>query len=684
MAITEVQARTANITLPSIHLGSFASQYPSSMPPSDLQTQNRRSSRFADLTGPLGLDDTATPYPTPQRSRQGQDWRSTNGGPYPNITSNSYRSYSPASPRQSYNPNTPSRGPPANALYPAGVSPLPLQPPNSPAQMAGTPKELCLECMMRDEDMADVDVTSPGVWERESDAYYVELCRREEEEEREREMHPTSSSGVSSSMGEHRLPRARGAKMTEGNLAVWNTLNPPEPASKHQTLLSYLDTQNTLLRAESRARQQAMKESRLLDEKMRNAYAELRQSSYEVASPSNINHPPDEPGSGPGLKIRSPSLRGFVDDPRSSLKREATLLENGLIVERVDVRKEEARIRRDERRARKASRDSLALFDSRGDAMSLYSLQAVEAASLRAPAPYESTTSVPMPTNRSVRSMYTMPSTPWGTPTPVARPFSMAGAGASATSLNTTASPRRRFFGGMRKLSGYFGSEASLAQSGSMMDMHLGLDQEKQLARSPGPERESMRSPPINESEPWPQLDSERTSPRSLDDGPAVDTPKKKKKRGLSRLWKIFTAPGKNQASVYTSNSPRNPEDDLPLAPPPPLSYLVDRGSMQSERPALSSTGRHVSMPSLSLPSQKGHHPRSNSIRSAIGISLSSPSDGSSTLPSPTEARFPGAPREQHVHGLELNADDAGAYEDEMEGIGKRRVNGLDVRILFA
>lgn len=77
---------------------------------------------------------------------------------------------------------------------------------------------------MRDEDMADVDVTGPGVWDRESDIYYHELCRQEEEEAEQRDpdqnVHPNSSSGLSSSAGCSR-PRARGSKLTEGNLKIW-------------------------------------------------------------------------------------------------------------------------------------------------------------------------------------------------------------------------------------------------------------------------------------------------------------------------------------------------------------------------------------------------------------------------------------------------------------------------------
>ncbi|KAJ2988955.1 hypothetical protein NUW54_g8944 [Trametes sanguinea] len=57
-----------------------------------------------------------------------------------------------------------------------------------------------------------VDVTSPGVWDRESDILYEELCRREAEEE---------ASGQASSSDNHSRPRAKGGKLTEENLKFW-------------------------------------------------------------------------------------------------------------------------------------------------------------------------------------------------------------------------------------------------------------------------------------------------------------------------------------------------------------------------------------------------------------------------------------------------------------------------------
>ena len=67
--------------------------------------------------------------------------------------------------------------------------------------------------MMRDRDMADVDVTSPGVWERESDVWYEELVRRELKEAR-RGIVPTVNSNK---------PKSKGDPLTEANLGIWLT-----------------------------------------------------------------------------------------------------------------------------------------------------------------------------------------------------------------------------------------------------------------------------------------------------------------------------------------------------------------------------------------------------------------------------------------------------------------------------
>lgn len=77
---------------------------------------------------------------------------------------------------------------------------------------------------MRDRDMADVDVSTPGVWERESDVWYEELVRREAEEAR-RGIVPSENSG---------RPRAKGGMLTESNIAVWLTMVRTSPHFSYQ------------------------------------------------------------------------------------------------------------------------------------------------------------------------------------------------------------------------------------------------------------------------------------------------------------------------------------------------------------------------------------------------------------------------------------------------------------------
>jgi hypothetical protein len=66
---------------------------------------------------------------------------------------------------------------------------------------------------MRDQDLADVDVSSPDVWARESDVHYEDLLRRELEEE-----------AIGVPPQEQQRLRARAGRLTEANLRVWHSL----------------------------------------------------------------------------------------------------------------------------------------------------------------------------------------------------------------------------------------------------------------------------------------------------------------------------------------------------------------------------------------------------------------------------------------------------------------------------
>ena len=67
-----------------------------------------------------------------------------------------------------------------------------------------------MECAMRDQDMADVDVTSPGVWERSSDAAFEEMKQRELDDE---------ANGIVTD--DTSRPRIRGGRLTEQNVKLW-------------------------------------------------------------------------------------------------------------------------------------------------------------------------------------------------------------------------------------------------------------------------------------------------------------------------------------------------------------------------------------------------------------------------------------------------------------------------------
>ena len=124
-----------------------------------------------------------------------------------------------------------------------------------------------------------------------------------------------------------------------------------------------------------------MQESRLLETKLKDTYDNLRRSTHELPSGMTSSHNQKRSVSGPA------PLGPIVVDGASghsrhqSQGREVTLLENGMIVEHVDVRKEEKERRREEKRererersrARKSSRSSGNNGNGAAEVMSMYS-----------------------------------------------------------------------------------------------------------------------------------------------------------------------------------------------------------------------------------------------------------------------------------------------------------------------
>ncbi|TCD67453.1 hypothetical protein EIP91_012370 [Steccherinum ochraceum] len=482
---------------------------------------------------------------------------------------------------------------------PTYINPSPTTPAYAPPQV---PKEeVCVECAMRDQDMADVDVTSPGVWERESDVMYEDLCRREAEEE---------MSGKSSSDHSSR-PRAKGGLLTEPNLKLWLSVNPKEPLSRMQTLDTYVRAQRALLEVEAIAHARAMRESRQLDDRMRDAYSQLRRSAYELGSSPAFT---DDIG---GVRVKipnSPSIPAGLPHGR-----DITLLENGMIVEHVDVRREERDKRREEKRERSRARKSSRSSRSGADVMSVYSLP------IQAYPTDSGFFSNVRPDSRFSQSMSARPSSVLTGGNE--RPLTMLRAQSQASfsdmqSIGSASSPRRSKFFGLKNLTAGWRSSDSLAPSGSMIDMHVALQREQQLmaAYPQGAVDLSSNAPTLRLSQSWAQNEASPQPEPS-------ETRSTKKTKGLKKIWKLVTgSSSKSVALGSQSRSLERPEDDMPLAPPPPLSYLVN-----------GSRGRHISTPSL---------PSTNASPNGYMPYGSPPTAPSSLMPSPTSSRPSGVDKD--------------------------------------
>jgi hypothetical protein len=207
---------------------------------------------------------------------------------------------------------------------------------------------------------------------------------------------------------------------------------------------------------------------------VRDTYSQLRRSAYETGAPL----PVDESG---GLRIKSPRSLSISQGTSPAAPRDATLLANGLIVEYMDVRREEKeekeRRKREEKRERSRPRKS-----SRGsggaDVQSVYSFAS--------PAPHtdagfasvqqhqqqlgqrQSQFSLTSSQHRPVSAL----SSPLS-PTPERPGIPRAQSQYSLSESVSVSSPRRsRFFG--KALSPGWKSQDSLAPSGisgSMVDM---------------------------------------------------------------------------------------------------------------------------------------------------------------------------------------------------------------------
>lgn len=216
-----------------------------------------------------------------------------------------------------------------------------------------------------------------------------------------------------------------------------------------------------------------MREAKLLEQKMRDTYSQLRRSAYELGSTTQLN---EDAG---GVRIKPPRSSSVpaaaaLGTKTDAYGREVTLLENGMIVEHVDVRKEEKEerdryrkgVRRDRSRARKSSRGSAI------DVASIYSMPLPGSQKLQTnDSGFFS--GVKGSDSRYSQSFSPRPSSMLTTgdrPHMLPRAYSQASF-SDMQSIGSSSSPRRSRFFGFRNLTSGWKSQESFAPSGSMMDM---------------------------------------------------------------------------------------------------------------------------------------------------------------------------------------------------------------------
>ncbi|GAC98810.1 hypothetical protein PHSY_006405 [Pseudozyma hubeiensis SY62] len=191
--------------------------------------------------------------------------------------------------------------------------------------------EVCLECMMRDEDMIDIRVVGDGIWERESDREFEEAVRLEAEEAAGSTgiNGPSGSSGHGDSIGSHRdsrgsrRPRKRlgkGEALTVERLKLHTQMNPPASSFRWRTLQTFLAVQAKYIAMEQqRMRHEADKRARQTSESISSrgsmivldAPASVQQPERNLSSPFA---PPREASSAAVAPSRQSMLQTSTDE----------------------------------------------------------------------------------------------------------------------------------------------------------------------------------------------------------------------------------------------------------------------------------------------------------------------------------------------------------------------------------
>ncbi|GAA94839.1 uncharacterized protein L969DRAFT_54965 [Mixia osmundae IAM 14324] len=542
-----------------------------------IASMDQRNSRpYSSYSGVPILDNNTGPYPASISSRSAIKSVLYDGA---------FGLYRPQ--EQITHPYLPEMRPSARDAKPSASAPmppsLPLLPKPFPLDMdsptaAGKPAngpEVCIECMMRDRDLADTDVTSPGIWARASDAAYEEALRREEADEQSsiagsshhsdapnshdfpstspngREK-PTSAPTSREALGSpsHAEERARsksmrigrGHMLTQPALKLWTSMNIPASNHRWKTLQTYLADQAQYLPPEAAAPAESLRQPSLSSERdaWRNRTSVIP-SRVDSAVLSRTISATSEPR--PETRARSrPHVKDAWRFSRAGSRDTAPLNPKAVLSDLTDDAS--------------ARRFSSPLGSGSASRIGLH-YAAKSSSDLLSPA---------RPANGRAE----------------ARPLSLW----SRTARSAT------------------NSMLSLVPSGSMVDMHLGLSYDRHRSMQPMPHLAHTTSRA--------QLDSMG----ELMDHPTQQSLPKSASKGFKGLFqRIRSSDGKKQRVRSVASPPillhdesggRQTYFDLaePLTPPPPLSFLTGQSSRRRASVASAASSQAPQSPSEALSSR--------------------------------------------------------------------------------
>ncbi|KNZ51257.1 hypothetical protein VP01_401g1 [Puccinia sorghi] len=561
----------------------------------------------------------------------------------------------------------------SSAVMLSGYSSSQPQSPTLKRAVQPPPAEVCLECMMRDRDMIGIDVVGPGVWARESDADFEEAMRAQADMD-DQHSDPDSSAhqnpstqttdelventpaetGTLNKSRSRKKPLGKGQALTAPALKAWTQMNPPASSHRWRTLQLYLREQRHFLELERKAKRSIDLENEQTEELIRNNADSFAQSPS--IRPSLLSPRSDAP-------FLQNTHQGQLNHRMSS----ATLLSNGMVLETLDVSKDDK-----EAAKYRANDNKLGLSSSSPRIYSMSSSAALNSIG-------QSPRSEPMNLNSLNLPPDSLNSglTPLPSPTanrqslaPSSRPPSPHRFSVASRKSAGFAESLRPFSTWGRNRRSASNSVLSLAPSGSMIDMHVGLSQDRHhhptgsfpspLIGKPMSKNRSMLNFNQFPTAPIPVQGgyTQKPSLQSLSSSPSAsprvapaeephDTQKKENKKKLRHtlkgLWsklglgkeptcsinQIGTPSSLGSSTPARSRAVANPNpDNEPLAPPPSMSVLArEQLSHRRNRSTLSlplSNGRRLGA---------GFRPQSFFTRPVGGIG--------STVSSPVSQHFP-------------------------------------------